>query len=422
MVLSKEVQGFLLNEATERFLKYVQIWTTSDENSSSIPSTINQLELGKVLVKELNELELKEVEQDEFGYIYASIRPSKGLEEAKPLGLIAHLDTSPAVNGKDVKPVIHKNYNGVEIKFAQNPDLKLTIEDSPQLNNYIGLDIITSQGDTLLGADDKAGIAEIMAACAAWKRFPELKHGPIVICFTPDEEVGRGTIKINKEKLPKFCYTFDGDEMGQLEIECFDAWGVILRFKGLSVHPGYAKGLMINAIHIACRFLSELPEAESPEHTENRQGFYHLTKLQGSAEEAVATMIIRDYDSKKNEKRKEFLKNLINKYEKLYSGLKIEMDFKHQYQNMLRFLEKEENAINLAKKAIEMAGVEVIPHAIRGGTDGAHLSVQGIPTPNIFTGGLLFHSRKEYIPTLALQKVAEVIIYLAELWTIPSFL
>jgi tripeptide aminopeptidase len=417
MELSIEIQNFLINTAVENFIRYVKVWTTSDETSLSIPSTTNQLELGKLLVEELNILGLNDIEQDKFGYVYATLPPSEGFEEVQPIGYIAHFDTSPAVNGKDVKPVIHKDYNGDSIKFLQNKDLFLTVEDSPLLNEYIGLDIITSQGDTLLGADDKAGIAEIMAACAAWQRFSELKHGPITICFTPDEEIGRGTKKINKKRLPNVCYTLDGSEMGQLEIECFDAWGASIKFKGLSVHPGYAKGLMINAIHIACRFLSEIPENESPENTEDREGFYHLTKLQGNAEEATATMIIRDFEKKNNEKRRENLEVLKTKYEARYPGLKIDLGFKSQYENMIRYLEKEEKIIELAKKAIEKAGIEVKPHSIRGGTDGAQLSAQGIPTPNIFAGGLLFHSRKEHIPTLALQKASEVIIYLAELWT-----
>ncbi len=418
MSISKEIREFLLNDVVDRFLKYVKIWTTSDENSKSFPSTKNQFDLGKILAEELKNLNLRDIVHDKFGYVYAFLPPSIGFENVQSIGLIAHLDTSPAVNGKDVKPVIHKNYDGSDIKFAQNDDITLTTGDSPELKNYIGLDIITSQGDTLLGTDDKAGIAEIMAACAVWNKFPEeLKHGPIVVCFTPDEEIGRGTRKINKKKLPEVCYTMDGSEMGQLEIECFDAWGVTIKFKGLNVHPGYAKGLMINAIHIASRFLSELPEAESPEKTEKRKGFYHLMSLKGNEEEASATLIVRDFELENNEKRMELLRSLKSKYEARYPGLKIEQAFKHQYENMFTYLEKKQKIVDLAKKAIELAGVEVKIHSIRGGTDGAKLSAIGIPTPNIFVGGLLFHSRKEYIPTLALQKATEVLIYLAELWT-----
>lgn len=417
MKLTENIKQFLLNEAIKNFLRYVKIWTTSDTKSATYPSTPNQLDLGMLLVKELEALRVKDVEHDKYGYVYANIPASISLENVKPIGFIAHLDTSPAVSGKEVKPVIHKNYDGTEIKFAQNETITLSAKDSPQLKEYIGLDIITSEGDTLLGADNKAGIAEIMAVCAAWNKFPELRHGPITICFTSDEEIGRGTVKLKKKRLPKICYTMDGSEMGQLEIECFDAWGVSIKFKGLNVHPGYAKDLMVNAIHIASRFLSELPETESPENTEEREGFYHLMELRGNEEEASATLILRDFEFQNNQKRKEYLEHLKNLYELRYSGLKIELHFQHQYQNMLTFLEKEQKSIDLAKEAIKAAGLEVKIHSIRGGTDGAKLSEKGIPTPNIFAGGLLFHSRKEYIPTLALQKAAEVIIYLANLWT-----
>ena len=417
MELTKEIQEFLQNEALERFLKYVKIWTTSDETIETVPSTKIQLDLGKLLVEELKKLNLEDIIHDEYGFVYAFLPPSKGFEKVKPIGLLAHVDTSPAVSGKDVKPVIHRNYDGKDIKFTQNKDLVLTFDDSQNLEEYIGLDIITSEGDTLLGADDKAGVAEIMAACAAWKKFDELKHGPIVICFTTDEETGLGIDKVDMKKLPKICYTIDGGEMGELEFECFDAWLAQTKFVGLNVHPGKAKNKMINAIQIASRFFSELPESESPTHTEEREGFFHLTKLQGKAEEANSRMLIRDFVEENNQRRMDYIKNLKNAYEIRYPGLKIEINFKHQYQNMAKYLEKKPKVVNLAQQAIEKAGVEVKIHPIRGGTDGARLSAKGIPTPNIFAGGLLFHSRKEYIPTLALQKASEVLIYLAELWT-----
>lgn len=418
MKISKEIQEFLLKDALERFLRYVKVWTTSDESSTSLPSTENQFELGKILVEELRQLGLEDVVQDDLGFVYAYLPPSQGYEDVKAIGLLAHLDTSSAVNGKDVKPVIHRNYNGKEIKFAQNKDLILNVNDSPNLKDYIGLDIVTSQGDTLLGADDKAGIAEIMAACSSWKKYSELKHGPITVCFTPDEETGKGVVlKVDIAKLPKICYSIDGGEMGELEFECFDAWLATFKFKGLSVHTGYAKGKMINAIQIASRFFSDLPESESPENTEEREGFFHISKLQGTSEEATARVLIRDFDLVGNQRRMNYLKILKNSYEIRYPGLEIDLNFEHQYENMLRYVEKEEIMINLAKKAIELADLEVKVHSIRGGTDGALLSTKGIPTPNIFTGGLLFHSRKEYIPTIALQKAVEVILHLAELWT-----
>ena len=415
-MLSEEIKEFLHKEALNRFLRYVQIWTTSDEHSQSNPSSQNQFDLGKILASELMELNLENVAHDEYGYVYGNLPASTGLEEVKPIGLIAHIDTSPAVNGKNVKPVIHKNYDGSPIEFASNPDIKLTTDDSPILLKYVGLDIVTSEGDTLLGADDKAGIAEIMATCAAWKRFSELKHGPVIICFTPDEEVGRGTSKINIERLPDFCYTLDGSEMGELESECFDAWKAAIKFTGLSVHPGYAKNLLINAIHIASRYLSEIPDYESPEHTEEKEGFYYLSELSGNVEEANAILTIRDFEEKNNQKRMEYLQKLGELYEFQYPGLKVNIEFLHQYKNMQRFIEAKQNVVDLAKKAIEMAGLDIKIRAIRGGTDGSKLSEMGKPTPNIFSGGLLSHSRKEHIPTLALQKASEVLIYLAELW------
>jgi len=416
MGLSKEIQEFLLNDAVERFLRYVKVWTSSDENVESIPSTKCQFDLGKLLVEEIKALNLEDIIHDEYGFVYAYLPPSEGFEKKTPIGLLAHLDTYYGVSGKDVKPVIHRNYDSSVIKFAQDKGLKLHFDDSPALEKYIGLDIITSEGDTLLGTDDKAGIAEIMTACAAWNKFPELKHGPIFVCFSPDEETGLGITKVDEKRLPKICYTVDGGEMGELEYECFDAWRATFKFKGLSVHSGYAKNKMINAIQIASRFFSELPEAESPQHTEKREGFYHLTTLQGIAEEATAKVIIRDFDEKNNHTRMDYIKKLKNAYEIRYPGLEIQVDFLHQYQNMIKFLEKKQIIIDLAKQAIENSGLELIMHPIRGGTDGAKLSAKGILTPNIFAGGLLFHSRKEHIPTLALQKASEVIIRLARLW------
>jgi len=234
-MISEKIKDFLSEKALDNFLRYVKIWTTSDENSSSHPTSEIQLDLAKLLASELKEIGLENVIQDKYGYVYANLPASEGLENIQAIGFIAHMDTSPSVSGKDVKPVIHKNYEGGPIKHASNNEIILTPDDSPSLKNYIGLDIITSEGDTLLGADDKAGVAEIMAACAAWKKFPELKHGPISICFTPDEEVGKGTLKIDKKKLPEFCYTLDGSEMGELEIECFDAWSAQIKFKGINL-------------------------------------------------------------------------------------------------------------------------------------------------------------------------------------------
>ncbi len=419
MQLSTDILNLLLSEAKERFLRYIAIDTTSSEETGTHPSTPEQLVLGKLLKEELIELGLENVTHDEFGYVYADLPASQGYEKAPVIGFVAHMDTSPAASGKEVKYQIHENYDGSVITFPKDDKLTISLEDSPELKEMIGLDIITASGDTLLGADDKAGIAEIMAAVAAWIRYPELKHGHILICFTPDEEIGEGTLKIDMDRLKqlKCGYTLDGGEIGELETECFDAWKAEFEFHGLSVHPGYAKDKMINALDVACRFFSQIPEYETPEHTENREGFYHLYDFKGGAERASGTMILRDFEEANNKLRMEYLETLKTTFESRYKGLEIKMKFTHSYDNMLKFLGSYPEIVSKAEEAILAAGLEVKRTAIRGGTDGARLSAKGLPTPNLFAGGMLFHSRKEYIPTIALQKATEVIILIAENWT-----
>jgi tripeptide aminopeptidase len=416
MSLRTEIQNFLQKDSLKRFLRYVQIHTTSDDAVEKTPSTPRQFDLAKVLKKELTALGLKDVILDEFCYVYATL-PANISKKAKPIGFIAHMDTSDAVSGEKVKPVIHKKYDGSVISFPLDPDLTLDPAEIPYLAESIGEDIITASGNTLLGADDKAGIAEIMSALAAFQKFPELKHGEIKVCFNPDEETGMGTAKINTAKLPKFCYTMDGGEPGEIEMECFDAYGVELIFKGINVHPGYAKNKMINSVNIISRYIADLPEAQAPENTCEREGFFHPMEISGNVEKASFKMIIRDFEETNNLKRIEYLKNLNSTYEHRFPGLKIEMNVKHQYKNMVEVLKKYPQSIDLAKKAIEMTGLKVITQAIRGGTDGSKLCQMDIPTPNIFAGGMLFHSRKEFIATSSLRKAAETIIHLAELWT-----
>ncbi len=416
MEISKEIHDFLLKDVRERFLRYVTYDTQSNENTGTFPSTEKQFDLAKELAKDLKNLGLNNVILDEFCYVYANLPASKGFEKSQSIGLIAHMDTSPSESGKGVKPIIHENYDGSPIKYQKNSELILTKEDSPELEKFIGMDIITSSGDTLLGADDKAGIAAIMTACAAWQKHSNLKHGPITVCFTPDEEIGHGTTKINMNHLPKFCYTFDGGEMGELEIECFDAWKATIHFKGISVHPGYAKNLMVNAIEIACRFVSQIPEAETPQHTEKREGFYHLYNLSGDCVNAKSIFILRDFDKKNNEKRMKYIEHLAKAFEQRYPGLKIEIKFEHSYENMLVYLQEFPEVIEKAKIAIQQSGIEVKETLIRGGTDGARLSAKGIPTPNLFAGGILFHSLKEYIPIQGMKKAVETILYLGNNW------
>jgi tripeptide aminopeptidase len=417
MSLPEEIKRFLQDEALTRFLRYVKVHTTSDEEQAGkkTPSTDRQFDLQKILEKELQELGLKDIELDQYCYLYATLPASPGVGNAT-IGLLAHVDTSGAVSGENVKPHFHENYDGGPLTFPDDPNLQVTLEDSPELKNFIGDTIITASGQTLLGADDKAGIAEIMAALAAFRKFPELKHPEIRICFTPDEEIGMGTAKINLDKLPKYCYTLDGGEPGELEAECFDAWGAEIKFQGISVHPGFAKNKMINAATTAARFLAAMPEHETPEHTELREGFFHVTGLSGSEEEAQVKMIIRDFEEANNKCRMDFLRKLAEYFEVRYPGLKIDLDFKHQYENMWVVMEKHPESVELAKKAMEAAGVEVHRKAIRGGTDGSKLSLMGHPTPNLFAGGMLFHSRKEWIAKSALEKAAETVVHLANLW------
>lgn len=414
MPLKKEILEFIRKDSLERFLRYVRVYTTSNEESNTNPSSKNQFELANLIKDELKALGVN-AEVDEFCYLYANLPASQGVN-APPISFIAHLDTSPAVSGENVKPIIHKGYDGGDIKYPDDPNLVLTPKDSPELLEFVGKDIITASGTTLLGADDKAGIAEIVSMVAAFIKFPELKHPEIRVCFTPDEEIGAGTAKIDINKLGKVAYTFDGGMIGEIENECFDAMGAKIRFIGLNVHPGYAKNKMINAAGIAARYYAMLPEYETPERTELREGFFHLLKISGDESEATLQFIIRDFEHSRNEKRVELLNSLKEFFEKKYSGLKIEIEIKEQYRNFKEVLDKTPEVTDFAIKAIEMAGIKPIRKAIRGGTDGARLSFMGIPTPNIFAGGLLFHSKKEWIPVEAFEKAVEVGIYLCQLW------
>ncbi|GAK59451.1 peptidase T [Candidatus Vecturithrix granuli] len=416
MIINSIIQEFLRNEARERFLRYVQIETTSDENSGTHPSSETQWNLARMVKEELEALRLQDVVLDEYCYVYGTLPTSEGVT-APPITFCAHLDTSSSESGKQVKPVLHERYDGGIITFPDNSDLQLSPENSPELKKYLRQTIITASGTTLLGADDKAGIAEIMATLAALQQFKDFSHPELRIVFTPDEEIGEGTLHIKKEKLGRYGYTLDGGDMGELEDECFDALRATLTFHGVNVHPGTAKNRMINAAAIAARFVAMLPEYETPEHTEIREGFYHLTRINGEENLAEIRFILRDFEPAANLKRAELLQHLIQVFEFKYPGLRIELHLKEQYKNMREVLQKYPEVTSKAEQAIEMAGVELIKKAIRGGTDGSRFSFQGMPTPNIFTGGLLAHSKKEWIPEIALQKAAEVILYVCELWT-----
>lgn len=413
-MIKSEVRAFLLKEAKERFLRYVQIDTPSDPESSSHPSSVHQFELARLLKAELSRLGLADVALDDHGYVYATL-PASPDSQGPPITLCSHLDTSPAEKGTGVKPVIHENYQGGDIHFPANPKLELNPELSPALLHFVGQNIITADGRTLLGADDKAGLAEIMAALAALQQF-ELLHPELRIVFTPDEEIGQGADLIDMERTGEFGYTIDGGMLGELEQECFDAWVARLVFHGKNIHPGYAKGKLINAGAIAARFVAALPEDQTPEHTEKREGFYHLTDFQGTENSARAQFILRDFDKANNEIRVEVLKKLVHLFELRYPGLRIDLSLKEQYKNMHEVLVNYPKVTTYARQAVEAAGLSVIEKPIRGGTDGARFSFMGMPTPNIFTGGLMFHSKTEWIPEIALQKAAEVILHLCRLW------
>lgn len=415
-MLDEEMKAFLLSEAKARFLRYVQIDTQSDPESKKHPSSDGQWNLAKVLKQELEAVGLTDVVLDQHCYVYAT-RPGSAGVRAPAITLCAHLDTSPSVSGADVSPVIHENYGGDVIRFPLDEKLTLSPDDCPELSKFIGGNIITASGNTLLGADDKAGIAEIMAALAAFHKFDHLPHPELRIVFTPDEEIGEGADHIDMQRLGTYGYTIDGSQMGELEEECFDAFEVKLMLEGINVHPGYAKNRMVNAGAIAARLAAALPEFESPEHTAKREGFFHLTEIKGNESNAVIKIILRDFEQAKNLKRIELLKQLVRAFELRYPGLKIQMNLKDQYNNMQEVLKRSPQVVQKADQAIKTAGVDVIKKPIRGGTDGARLSFMGMPTPNIFAGGLMFHSKKEWIPEIALQKGAEVIVHLCGLWT-----
>ena len=414
-MIDNQISDFLRQEALERFLRYVQVDTRSDENCDRSPSSDGQLELAGMIAAELGALDMGAVELDRHGYLYAVLPASRGTS-GPAITFCAHLDTSPSESGAGVRPVRHPDYDGGEIRFGDAPDLVLCPAMSPELLKFKGDDIITAGGTTLLGADDKAGLAEIMAALAAFRRFERLVHPELRIVFTPDEEIGRGADRIDMTRLGRFGYTLDGGLTGELETECFDARGAHLVFYGRNIHPGYAKDRMINAAAIAARWVAALPEAQTPEHTEGREGFWHLLQIEGDENTAHLRMILRDFEKARNQGRIDLLEQLNRTFELRYQGLRIELKIKDQYRNMHAVLEQHPRVVALAEQAIAAAGLTVIRKPIRGGTDGARLCFMGLPCPNIFAGGLMFHSKTEWIPVSALQKASEVVVHLCRLW------
>jgi tripeptide aminopeptidase len=401
----------------ERFIRYAKIDTQSDPHSSSYPSTEKQKDLSRLLVEELKVLGLGDAYMDNNGYVYATIR-SNTAKKVPVICFCAHVDTSSDSSGKNVKPIVHRKYNGAPIVLPDDPSQVIRLEEHPYLKEKIGEDIITASGTTLLGADDKAGVAVIMDMAHYLVNHPDVKHGDIRILFTPDEEVGRGVEKLDMKTLgADFGYTLDGSERGSLEDESFSADGASVIFHGISAHPGYAKDKLVNAIKIAAEFVDSLPKgAFSPETTSSREGFVHPVHIEGTAELAKVDFIIRDFETVKLREHADFLEKLANETVDLYPGARCEVKVREQYRNMKEVLDKHPMVAQFAEEAIQRAGMTVRKFPIRGGTDGSKLSFMGLPCPNIFTGEMAFHSKHEYVSVQDMQKAVETIIYLAAIW------
>ena len=397
----------------DRFLKYVSFDTQSSEESETTPSTAKQFNLANYLKDELTELGFTEIELDANGYLYATL-PANTSKTVPTIGFIAHMDTSPDCSGADVKPRIVKNYDGGDIILSEG--IVSSPSKFPELLDHIGEDIIVTDGHTLLGADDKAGIAEIVSACVYLMEHPEIEHGKIRVGFNPDEEIGMGAHKFDVEKFAcEFAYTMDGSEIGEIEFENFNAASAKVCITGCSVHPGYAKDKMINAGRVAAELVSLLPEMETPEHTEGYEGFFHLTGISGNCEKASVSYIIRDHNREIFEQRKQRMQEAVAKINQKYGNV-AQLELKDQYYNMREKVEPMMYIIDIAKQAIEEAGMEAKIRAIRGGTDGAQLSFKGLPCPNIFAGGINFHGPYEFCPVQSLEKAMATVVNICRIY------
>lgn len=399
----------------DRFLDYVKFDTQSDELTNLTPSTPGQMIFAQHLEQILQSMGLKDISLDENGYLMATLPGNSPKGDLPVVGFIAHLDTSPDMSGRHVNPRIVKNYDGGDITLNAEKNIVLSPAEFPELNHYKGQDLIVTDGTTLLGADDKAGIAEIITAVDYLMNHPEIKYGDIRIAFNPDEEIGQGAHKFDVKRFgADWAYTMDGGEIGELEYENFNAAVARVTFTGRNVHPGYAKHKMINSIRIANQFAIMLPRWETPEHTEGYEGFYHLISIEGTVEKTTLTYIIRDHDRDRFERRKKEFEHLTRKINHEFPGV-ASLDIKDQYYNMREKIEPVKHIIDIAIKAMELAGVEPKVVPIRGGTDGAQLSFKGLPCPNIFAGGLNFHGRYEFVPIPSMEKASQVIVEIARL-------
>lgn len=405
------------HSVTERFMRYVQVYTTSDPNSTSFPSTERQKDLGSILVKELQDLGIEDAEMDEWGYVFGTIKGNTE-REVPTICFCAHMDTAPDVSGENVKPILHKNYDGEPIVLPDDNSQVITTEKHPYLKEKIGDDLITASGTTLLGADDKAGVAIIMDFVAYLMKNPGVKHGDIRILFTPDEEVGRGVEKLDMKKLnADYGYTLDGGVLGSIEDESFSADAVKITIHGVSEHPGYAKGKLENALKIGGRILAELPfDSWSPETTSGREGFVHPSSFEGIQEKATLSFIIRDHDTSKLAEYEKRLEDIVKKIMADYPNSSYEFEVIEQYRNMKEVIETVPYVTNYAIEAMKKTGIKPRPKIIRGGTDGSRLSFMGLPCPNLFTGEMAIHSKHEYVSVQDMEKAVGVMVELVQIW------
>ena len=402
---------------TERFLRYVIVDTQSDPASDSFPSTEKQKNLGKILVQELQTIGLDDANLDEFGYVYATLPGNSDKSDIPVICLCSHMDTSPDCNGKNVKPILHENYQGADITLTDDSAQVIKSSEHPDLLNQIGNTLITASGTTLLGADNKAGVAEIMDACYQMVKHPGFKHGDIRILFTPDEEIGRGVDKLDMKKLGAFAgYTIDGESAGNMENETFSADGAKLTIKGISTHPGFAKGKMESAIKIAGQIIAALPTALSPEETEGKQGFIHPTAVEGQVEQASIDFIIRDFDDYKLPVHAESIRKIADNVLSKFPGSSYSLQTRPQYRNMRNVLDKYPQIVAYGMEAIRRAGMGAKLCSIRGGTDGSRLSFMGLPCPNIFAGEHAFHSKQEWVSVQDMEKAVDTILHLCMIW------
>jgi len=402
----------------ERFLRYVQIDTQSNEASEDYPSTAKQLDLLRPLVDELKEIGLADAAIDDWGYVMATLPATPGMESVPVVGWLAHVDTSPEMSGAGVQPIVHRGYDGGDLVLPDDPSQVLRFADNPALAEQVGQDIVTASGTTLLGADNKAGVAEIMTAVEYLIRHPEIPHGPIRVGFTPDEEVGRGTLHFDVERFcARFAYTVDGETLGEIQQESFSADTLVVTFQGFNTHPGYAKGRLVNAIKVASDFVARLPRTElSPETTEDREGYVHPYVFEGGVDRTTIRLLIRDFVTAGLAEKERRLERLADEVVVDWPGAKVEVRVEESYRNMREVLDRHPEVVEHAREAIRRAGLELREHPIRGGTDGSRLSFMGLPTPNLFAGEHNFHSRLEWVSVRDMAKAVEVLVHLARLW------